>query len=460
HAGRHLKHTSPSPAHRKRARILRRLALQVARQRGFRLRRRIAIRTFRQSDLLAYRERRLTQLLGTAPRGAVDDAILTRLGLLPKKTTYRAALRQALTTPVAVFYDRSARVLFIRPGFSLTSLPKTRRGALVHEICRALQDQNLPLTRFSRAFPKNSDRVLARRALVAGDCDGVMLENALRPTGADLGSAAVAVKGLLANNPLRRPRALRRAPSFIRRTLLFPHEAGLRMLQTIHRFGGWRRVTALYRRPPETTEQILHPLELRRHKRPRRVRGATLKTLKATWRRVKVDTLGELQIAAILATQVDTTIASRAAAGWGGDRLVAYIPKPPVARLKDQGRKRKGKRRHAKRRANAKPALPAQIPPPLLIHLSVWDSDADALEQEDAQRRWLRARFGPATADLSGTHVYTIGKTQERASIQRRRRAVLLILGSPSILREALEKEVWSRWRVNGRRLPPLRRPR
>ena len=77
---------------------------------------------------------------------------------------------------------------------------------------------------------------------------------------------------------------------------------------------------ALRFRPPESTEQILHPDAYLRVEQPRRVslRGPVA-ALGAGWRPALRSTFGEWQTQKLLA-RAGGTGSARAAAGWGGDR--------------------------------------------------------------------------------------------------------------------------------------------
>jgi hypothetical protein len=89
--------------------------------------------------------------------------------------------------------------------------------------------------------------------------------------------------------------------------------------------GGYKGVDEAFGSPPDSTEQILHPEKYLDRETPIAVTvPADLPSkLGAGWSNGGSDTLGELQLR-IWLTQggVSTAAASRAAAGWGGDRVM------------------------------------------------------------------------------------------------------------------------------------------
>jgi hypothetical protein len=100
-------------------------------------------------------------------------------------------------------------------------------------------------------------------------------------------------------------------PPFIQAQVLFAYLAGERFVRELLERGGWKLVdTAFEVRAPSSTEQILHPDAYFEADEPKPVRISRA----AGWERVHGGTWGELQTRELLGG------ASRAAAGWGGDR--------------------------------------------------------------------------------------------------------------------------------------------
>lgn len=134
--------------------------------------------------------------------------------------------------------------------------------------------------------------------------------------------------GLLADgNTLRDvdPAALQQpAASYIGGEIETPCPAGVDVLMAAYLEHGWENVIQVVRKPPDSTEQLMHPEKLGTDfpshvGLPRWPRDAGKGTL------VHDDVLGELTIHRLLRERgVDAKEAELAAVGWDGDRLRVY----------------------------------------------------------------------------------------------------------------------------------------
>lgn len=366
---------------------------------------------------------------------AAESAVLKLLGLLPESLDYRQAVLDLLRDQVAGFYDPNTRQLNLASWITLD----LQGPALVHEICHALQDQHFSLRRLTRPFKDNSDRQLAQAALVEGDCTGVMLEHILAPQGLDLGSMPDGLAGLARQNLTGGGSpAFKAAPAFLRETLVFPYIHGLEMMQRLRTRHPWSRVNVMYRRPPESTEQVLHHEKYWGRERPVPITPAPLPALTG-YHEVKRDVLGELQLSIFLGQALASSTAQRAAAGWGGDLLIAYA---------------RDRSAPASAPSSADAVRSADL---VLIHLSSWDSDEDALEAANALRRVMVKRGLARREEPDAgrrTWIYEDGK-ERRWSVQLAARHVLLLAAIPTALQPQLQQQVWQRFRVGGRRVTP-----
>jgi hypothetical protein len=119
---------------------------------------------------------------------------------------------------------------------------------------------------------------------------------------------------------------LAKLPGSLRAQLLFPYTNGVAFVQGLANKGGWAAVNEAYARPPDSTEQILHPEKYVAHEEPVDVSvpADLAKRLGAGWTVDFQDTLGEfgLRTWLQLVGGLDQAAASSAADGWGGDRVV------------------------------------------------------------------------------------------------------------------------------------------
>ena len=111
------------------------------------------------------------------------------------------------------------------------------------------------------------------------------------------------------------------APLALREAMLFPYRDGFAFVAALRRTKPWSAVDAAFKRPPRSTEQILHVDKYLSDDKPVPVTaGASPLTGYTVF---DTEVWGELGMRSFLRTYgVSDDISSRAAAGWGGDRAV------------------------------------------------------------------------------------------------------------------------------------------
>ncbi|MFH1130727.1 MAG: hypothetical protein V1754_05290, partial [Pseudomonadota bacterium] len=395
------------------------LAKEVSQIRGLKLKREIKIGVMNREQILELIKVRLGEEYEEKDL-LLEGAILKQLGLLPPSLDFKNAFLELLTDQVAGFYDPKERKLNIADWLPID----IQMPALAHEICHALQDQNFSIKRFIKPVKDNSDLQLANISFVEGDCTGLMLEYILKPIGKDLGSIGPMLDSLM-SMALSSVQSTKFAssPMFLRETLISPYRYGLAFVVQLRSQNPWSQIDKIFLRPPQSTEQILHYDKYWQREHPVRIRAKTLPAL-AEYKKAKVDTLGELQLKIYLQQGVDEDLASQAAAGWGGDLLVAFEPLQ----------------------------APKENELPLLVHLSTWDSEADAVEFTNAQCRVLTKRFGKSVTSGANSWSYTDSE-QKKSYVQRYEKHVLTIFGVPSSIDQNLPKQIWRLWQIEGKRL-------
>jgi hypothetical protein len=244
----------------------------------------------------------------------VESRFLKRLGLLPPETDYLGLLTSLLQEQVAGFYDPFSRQLYIADWLGL----ELQRPAMAHEIEHALQDQHFDLKQFAAPIKDDGDRQLARAALVEGDGTAVMLEFVAQSNGLDasrLPDAVISSIGKqIAAGAMDQSPIYSRAPRFLRETLLFPYFAGMQFVHALRRGHTWARINEVWRAPPESTEQVIHPEKYLAGERPVQVTASPLASL-APRTELRRDVLGELELRVLFASRMPDGDAERAAAG-------------------------------------------------------------------------------------------------------------------------------------------------
>ena len=281
----------------------------------------------------------------------LTGASLSALGVIAPTYQVGEFVVRMAREQVAGFYDCERRTLFIAdwiPAF-------LQRPTLVHEVTHALQDQNFGIARYLQPKDGLSEPYGAMATLIEGDATAVMMESmagtALHGDDGDRITKVIDKMSTL----LSLVSGLGDIPVVLRDSLLFPYIGGLRLVLTLRGSGDWGPVNALYRRPPLSTEQVLHPDKLRGETRddPIEVGLHGVAGPGAGWRRLGTDILGELGIRLVLEQSLQKAVAATAAEGWGGDRFVGW---------------RKGR---------------SSV---VMLWAVVWDTEADAVEGEAALR--------------------------------------------------------------------------
>ncbi len=248
---------------------------------------------------------------------AASQAVLTTLGLLPAGTNLRTAYLDLESGQVIGYYSPSQHQLFLvsRSG----GVGPTQEVTYAHEFTHQLQDQNFDLAKLGLDAPDQGDRSLARLALVVGDAVATQSAwMAAHLTPADLAQVLAD-----ASDPTAAA-ALQRAPAILRTTSLFPYTQGYAWVGQLMASGGTAAVNAAFGRPPDSTEQVLHPDRYAAHEEPILVSvpSGLASALGAGWSASAQDTLGELLLRTWLSMGgLPLADATTAAAGWSGDRI-------------------------------------------------------------------------------------------------------------------------------------------
>jgi hypothetical protein len=247
-----------------------------------------------------------------------EEALYEHLGLLPPGSDLATLAVDQLGEGIAGYYrpDRKDLTVIKRSG----GFGPLERQVLAHEYTHALQDQHFDLNALGVSDPRDGDRALARRALVEGDASLVMAK------WAEEHLTSYELTEVVRQTNLRDTERLGSGlPPILLRQAAFPYFDGLLFVTALHSSGDWAAVDGAFRRPPDSTEQILHFDKYKAHEAPMPVSVPLLaERLGQGWREALTDTLGEMTIQVWTAQANGPTASRRAAAGWGGDRVASY----------------------------------------------------------------------------------------------------------------------------------------
>jgi hypothetical protein len=198
---------------------------------------------------------------------AAERARWLAFNLAPAAADPAQILLDVLDEQVAGFYDPFTGQLIVRkdpPASAGAMGTDGLRAILAHEIEHALQDQNFGIP--DLATLPDDDARLARSALYEGDAMAVMAalsaQRAQKPVKAAIAAGAAMLSSLDAQTLLRvsgKSPQLQHAPPVVREELVVPYAAGFALVAEAYRRGGFALVDKMFRNPPATVHQVLHP---------------------------------------------------------------------------------------------------------------------------------------------------------------------------------------------------------
>jgi len=188
-----------------------------------------------------------------------EEVTLKKFWFVPQDFDLKKNTIELLTEQAAAFYDFHRKKLFI----SDWAAQNMRQAALVHELGHALADQNFSLEKYLGKGTDDSEDSAAREAVVEGQASWLMLEFAARRLGKTLKDPDTAREFMKEDADSgaddKEFPVFNSAPLYIRRTLMFPYDEGEFFQQAVFLKQGQAGFAELFRHPPSTTAQIIHP---------------------------------------------------------------------------------------------------------------------------------------------------------------------------------------------------------
>jgi hypothetical protein len=264
------------------------------------------------------------------------------LGLLEKQVDLATAYEATMVTQAAAYYDPAAKKFFMVMVPDSDMILDTMSA---HELTHGLQDQRFDLTKYMAAKPPlDDDAQVARQFIVEGDATFAMfLYMAADASKSDAVQTAMlgVLRGQLetfakmdlaeyrdmmkqqaasfkdADPELRKSmEAIGELPPLVVGPLLDSYMKGALAVLTAYDHGGWPTVDALYKDPPESSEQVLHPAT---KLFPKREHPKKVTLAKLDGEMVNTNVLGEILWSIYFGLWLPEK-AQEASEGWGGDR--------------------------------------------------------------------------------------------------------------------------------------------
>lgn len=299
-----------------------------------------------------------------------EEVTLKMFGFVPPDFDLKSTTIELLTEQAAAFYDFQKKTLYLLSGANdLAEFP-----ALVHEIAHALADQQFNLEKFINRASQD-DGEMARMAVMEGQATWIMMEATSKKMGFSLTTNpesgdffASQVAGISAGQfPV-----FDKAPLYLRETLLFPYVSGMKFQNAVYHKMGKASFTEVFKRPPVSTQQVLHPQSYFDRLEPARVKAPPIAN-SGDYRKLAEGVVGELDYSILLRQYAGETTAGRIAPHWRGSQYRVW--------------------EHKKDKSTA------------LSCLALWDKPEIALRFFDAYRKVLHGKWKHCkiTTETAGT---------------------------------------------------------
>jgi hypothetical protein len=235
-----------------------------------------------------------------------------KIGLLRAPEGVREIMLGMLSEQIAGFYDTDYHVLYTISDLDFD--PQFYAMIYVHELTHALQDQHFGINKLGITDKKNDDKVTAIMSLIEGDASLVIMQYFAKYGKFNLRTVMQA----MAMDSSK----LNAAPYVLRRQLMFPYIEGMTLVTKIHSAKGWEGVDEAFKKPPQTTEQVLHPEKfITNRDEPTEVKLPNIrKKIGRNWRLLDDNVMGELNIQILFDIFLGTWSSKKPSAGWDGDR--------------------------------------------------------------------------------------------------------------------------------------------
>jgi hypothetical protein len=226
---------------------------------GFPVKHPVAFESITRQQINKYLQDRIKEATRPSELRA-EELTLKKFGFVPESFDLRKNTIDLLTEQAAAFYDFHRKKLFIS-DWAQTSM---RDVALIHELAHALADQSFSLEKFTRKVEQDSEKSLARQAVVEGQAMWLTTAVIARRDG----RSRARVESGDDTEPSGKYPVFDEAPLYIRENLIFPYSAGERFQEAVFDKDQKAALSEVFRNPPVSSQQVLHPAKYFEHVAP------------------------------------------------------------------------------------------------------------------------------------------------------------------------------------------------
>ncbi len=232
------------------------LAEQLTKISGMPLRHAVPCDFITKEKIKAFLDKRVKEVAKPEDLRA-EELTLKKFGLVPLDFDLAKNTIDLLAEQAAAFYDYDKKKLFVTD----TTASETQEPVLSHEVAHAIADQNYNLSKFIKAGRNSDDGTTARLAVMEGQATWLMSELLARKMGQSLKNSPslLATMSGAADNAEGQFPIFDNAPLYLRQTLVFPYTKGMLFQHAVFERDGQKGFGEVFRKPPVSTQQILHP---------------------------------------------------------------------------------------------------------------------------------------------------------------------------------------------------------
>jgi Zn-dependent peptidase ImmA (M78 family) len=282
---------------------------------GLAQKREVPVSTMTREQWKAWLEREIAEKVKPEEIRA-EELVMKKLGLAPADFDLKKTTIDLLTEQAAAFYDHKQKRMVFVEGAS----GEFDQMVLAHELSHALADQHFKLGRFLDSDATTDDGSLARLAAVEGQAMYLMLEVSLRRNGMTLAEHKGALD-ILANATSTMAEGMfpvfDKSPLYLRESLLFPYKEGVIFQQAVVEKQGQDGFSEILRRPPASTQEVMHPEKYLAGVEPVTVAVPAL-AQPGQYKKLIEGTLGEIDFRVLIQQYGNLDEARRIAQAWRG----------------------------------------------------------------------------------------------------------------------------------------------
>lgn len=267
-----------------------------------------------------YIEQRMAETL-TPEEIRGQEILLKKFGFVEQDFDLKAQTVDLLTEQAAAFYDFKQKKLYLA-SWTPSAMQDV---ALIHELAHAVADEHFNLQKFVNKSGQDDDAAMARDAVIEGQASWVMTEYMARQMGQSLKDRPnlAQTTSQASGQAAKEFPVFGAAPLYLQETLMFPYTQGMLFQQAVVEKRGPGAFGEVFRHPPLSSQQVLHPDRYFEHAAPSKPSLPPVE-LPRGYKKILAGTLGELDHQILLRQYLGEQEGRRLPPSWRGGRYALW----------------------------------------------------------------------------------------------------------------------------------------